>query len=112
MCTRAVAFASSAALIPLRSGSRISRSPTSVFSRTSPSSVAARTSAETCLVSRLETLPIDREIGEVLTLLTVHIVADNSTKQAAEHHRHSTKSIVSLSFSYVSAWIRLTFLAS
>jgi len=24
----------------------------------------------------------------------VHIVADDSTKQAAEHHRHSTKSIV------------------
>jgi hypothetical protein len=24
----------------------------------------------------------------------VHIVADNSTKQTAEHHRHSTKAIV------------------
>jgi hypothetical protein len=31
----------------------------------------------------------------VLTAVTVHIVADNSTKQAADHHRHSTKSIVS-----------------
>lgn len=31
-----------------------------------------------------------------LTAGTVHIIADNSTKQAAEHHRHSTKAIVSL----------------
>jgi hypothetical protein len=31
-----------------------------------------------------------------LTARLVHIVADNSTKQAAEHHRHSTKPIVSL----------------
>lgn len=48
---------------------------------------------ETCWVSSLE----PRAIGLLawLTPMTVHIVADNRSKQAAEHHRHSTKAIVS-----------------
>jgi hypothetical protein len=36
------------------------------------------------------------ENGESLTM-SVHIVADDSTKLKAEHHRHSTSSIVSFS---------------
>lgn len=44
---------------------------------------------------------IKRILWIVLTAVTVHIVADNSTKLAADHHRHSTKSIVSLTQSVI-----------
>lgn len=47
---------------------------------------------ETCSVSNAN----QAILCIVLTAATVHIVADNSTKLAADHHRHSTKSIVSL----------------
>lgn len=93
MCTRAGVSVLSGALILPRMPSRTSRSSISAFSRTSPNSVAARTSVETCSVS-------DQQVQlagsrSLLIVVAVHIVADNSTKQTAEHHRHSTKAIVS-----------------
>lgn len=44
--------------------------------------------ADSCLLPGMTTVTNKPEL--------VHIVADNSTKQAAEHHRHSTKEIVGI----------------
>jgi hypothetical protein len=56
-------------------------------------SVASKTREATCWVSGCIA---NQDYFPPLTYISVHIVADSSSKVRADHHRHSNKSIVSL----------------